>query len=50
MTGSCSGRLTSQVTLRLESRDMKNKDLLTFLGLSFGIGWFFMTLAVIYGS
>jgi membrane protease YdiL (CAAX protease family) len=29
---------------------MKNKDLLTFLGLSFGIGWFFMTLAVIYGS
>lgn len=29
---------------------MKNKDLLTFLGLSFAIGWFFMTLAVIYGS
>lgn len=28
---------------------MKNKDLLTFLGLSFVIGWFFMTLVVVYG-
>jgi membrane protease YdiL (CAAX protease family) len=28
---------------------MKNKDLLTFLCLSFAIGWFFMTLVVVYG-
>ena len=28
---------------------MKDRDLQTFLGLSFAIGWFFMTLAVIHG-